>query len=363
VAAQHGRPPDGCVGAMPGEDPRASGESEGGQGPGGRCLYVLGIPRDSDERDLDRLFGVHGQVEAVSIPCEPITRENRGFAFITMSAADEAEAAIQALNQSEHNGRTLHVELSKRANPHDKTPGVYMGPQKRDHGMHGRQDDRGRYDDRHDDRHDYRREDDRRYEDRRPAFEDRRIAYDDRRPAYDDRRRDDRRYDERRGPYDDRRGGYDDRRYGYDDRRRYEGGYDDRRGCDPRRGYDDRMLEDRRRYDDRRDYGRYDDRGCDASGRRAPYGYDDRRAGYDDRRRDPYSPVYDRRGGGKAERGNFGGRPADAPRYEMSDDMRRGMRGGPCGGRPDQRFGGGNGAMRDRSRSPYARGGVSRGPW
>ena len=41
---------------------------------------------------------------------DPHSRESRGFAFVTMETAEEAEAAITALNATELNGKVMTVE-------------------------------------------------------------------------------------------------------------------------------------------------------------------------------------------------------------------------------------------------------------
>lgn len=41
---------------------------------------------------------------------DPHTRESRGFGFVTMETAEEAEAAIAGLNATEINGKTINVE-------------------------------------------------------------------------------------------------------------------------------------------------------------------------------------------------------------------------------------------------------------
>lgn len=41
---------------------------------------------------------------------DPHSRESRGFGFVTMESAEEAEAAITALNGTELNGKAIVVE-------------------------------------------------------------------------------------------------------------------------------------------------------------------------------------------------------------------------------------------------------------
>ena len=41
---------------------------------------------------------------------DPHTRDSRGFGFVTMETAEEADACIAALNGTEFMGRTLSIE-------------------------------------------------------------------------------------------------------------------------------------------------------------------------------------------------------------------------------------------------------------
>jgi transformer-2 protein len=50
------------------------------------------------------------QVKKASVMYDPHTRESRGFGFVTMESAEEAEAAITALNATELMGKAINVE-------------------------------------------------------------------------------------------------------------------------------------------------------------------------------------------------------------------------------------------------------------
>ena len=45
---------------------------------------------------------------------DPHTRESRGFGFVTMETAEEADAAIAALNATDLMGKVMNVEKVKR---------------------------------------------------------------------------------------------------------------------------------------------------------------------------------------------------------------------------------------------------------
>jgi len=61
---------------------------------------------------------------------DPHTRDSRGFAFVTMETAEEAEAAIAGLNATDLAGRTINVQKAKRGRARTPTPGAYHGPPK-----------------------------------------------------------------------------------------------------------------------------------------------------------------------------------------------------------------------------------------
>jgi RNA recognition motif len=53
---------------------------------------------------------IFAKVQKAAVMYDPHTRESRGFGFVTMETAEEAEAAIAGLNATEINGKTMNVE-------------------------------------------------------------------------------------------------------------------------------------------------------------------------------------------------------------------------------------------------------------
>ncbi|KAG6580608.1 RNA-binding protein CP29B, chloroplastic [Cucurbita argyrosperma subsp. argyrosperma] len=72
-------------------------------------LFVGNLPFSVDSAQLAGLFESAGQVEMVEVVYDKMTGRSRGFAFVTMSSADEAEAAAQQFNGYELEGRSLRV--------------------------------------------------------------------------------------------------------------------------------------------------------------------------------------------------------------------------------------------------------------
>lgn len=76
-------------------------------------VFVGNLSFKLSESDLEQLFSQSGQVVSVVIPTDAETGRKRGFAFVEMGSPAEAEAAIQALNGQEVQGRAIAVSLSR----------------------------------------------------------------------------------------------------------------------------------------------------------------------------------------------------------------------------------------------------------
>ena len=76
-------------------------------------IYVGNLSYDATEDDLSGLFGAHGQVESVTIIKDHYSGRSRGFGFVEMAEKSEGEAAIAALNGTEHRGRKLNVNEAR----------------------------------------------------------------------------------------------------------------------------------------------------------------------------------------------------------------------------------------------------------
>ena len=76
-------------------------------------LYVGNLSFSTTEETLQAEFGAHGQVEEVAVITDRDTGRPRGFAFVSMSNDNEARAAIEALNGTEIDGRTITVNEAR----------------------------------------------------------------------------------------------------------------------------------------------------------------------------------------------------------------------------------------------------------
>ena len=78
-----------------------------------RKLYVGNLPYQTDEKDLQELFGRFGSVDSVRVMRDMATGRARGFAFVEMATDAEAQAAAAKLNGSQFGGRTLAVNEAR----------------------------------------------------------------------------------------------------------------------------------------------------------------------------------------------------------------------------------------------------------
>jgi cold-inducible RNA-binding protein len=76
-------------------------------------LYVGNLPHSTSEAELRTLLEGHGAVDKVSIVTDRETGRSRGFAFVEMLDASEADKAIAALNGTELGGRTLTINEAR----------------------------------------------------------------------------------------------------------------------------------------------------------------------------------------------------------------------------------------------------------
>ena len=76
-------------------------------------LYVGNLPFSATEEELENLFSQSGAVTAANIVTDRDTGRSRGFAFVEMESSEAASAAIEALNGTDFNGRSLTVNEAK----------------------------------------------------------------------------------------------------------------------------------------------------------------------------------------------------------------------------------------------------------
>lgn len=73
-------------------------------------LFVGSLPFTVAEDALGQLFAQCGQVQSVNIIRDKYSGQSRGFGFVEMSTDEEAKIAIEKLNGSNMEGRTIVVK-------------------------------------------------------------------------------------------------------------------------------------------------------------------------------------------------------------------------------------------------------------
>lgn len=76
-------------------------------------LFVGNLPYKTREQDLHAYFSQIGNVTSVTIMVDRETGKSRGFAFVEFETAEEANRAVEQLNNKEFQGRALTVNLAR----------------------------------------------------------------------------------------------------------------------------------------------------------------------------------------------------------------------------------------------------------
>jgi len=76
-------------------------------------IFIAKLDFNTQEDSLKEAFEVFGDVSSVKIITDKFTGRSKGFGFIEMPDDDEANSAIDKLNESELDGRTIVVKKAK----------------------------------------------------------------------------------------------------------------------------------------------------------------------------------------------------------------------------------------------------------
>lgn len=87
-------------------------------------LYVGNLPHRTTEDELRNLFAQYGTVVSAQVIVDRDTGRSKGFGFVEMNSDSEAQAAIDALNGQEFDGRPLTVN---EARPREERTGGGSG--------------------------------------------------------------------------------------------------------------------------------------------------------------------------------------------------------------------------------------------
>ena len=98
-------------------------------------LFVGNLSFNTTENDLQDAFAAFGTVTETNLMMDRATGCPRGFGFITMGSAEEAQKAIEGMNGKSIDGRALTVNVAKPRE--ERAPGGGGGGGRREYGGSG----------------------------------------------------------------------------------------------------------------------------------------------------------------------------------------------------------------------------------
>ena len=90
-------------------------------------LYVGNLTYGVTDAMLQQMFAPYGSVQSAQVIMDRDTGRSKGFGFVEMGSDKEAQAAIQALNGKEVEGRALTVNEAKPREDRGGGRGGYGG--------------------------------------------------------------------------------------------------------------------------------------------------------------------------------------------------------------------------------------------
>ena len=91
-------------------------------------LYVGNLSYETSEASIRTAFEAHGEVASVNLITDRDSGRPKGFGFVEMGSADEAQTAKGALDGTQMDGRALKVDVAKEQVPRaPRSGGGYGG--------------------------------------------------------------------------------------------------------------------------------------------------------------------------------------------------------------------------------------------
>lgn len=76
-------------------------------------LYVGNLSYNTGDQELKDAFSAHGEVYSASVVIDRDSGQSRGFGFVEYSSSAQAEQAVEAMNGTMVDGRTLNVNIAR----------------------------------------------------------------------------------------------------------------------------------------------------------------------------------------------------------------------------------------------------------
>ena len=80
---------------------------------GSSKLFVGGLSYSTDEQKLQEVFAQYGEVTSAVVIRDKASGDSKGFGFVEMKNQSEAQAAMDALNGSNLDGRRIAVNEAR----------------------------------------------------------------------------------------------------------------------------------------------------------------------------------------------------------------------------------------------------------
>ena len=85
-------------------------------------LFVGNLPWSVTEPELTDLFSQYGELVSVKLITDRMSGRSKGIAFVEFATEEEANAAVEALNNYEMDGRALNVNVARPQMPREQRP-------------------------------------------------------------------------------------------------------------------------------------------------------------------------------------------------------------------------------------------------
>ena len=88
-------------------------------------IYISNLSYGINDADLNQLFSEYGEISSAKVITDRETGRSRGFGFVEMPNDEEAQKAIDELNQAEYDGKVISVSVAKPRENRNNNRGGY----------------------------------------------------------------------------------------------------------------------------------------------------------------------------------------------------------------------------------------------
>lgn len=108
-------------------------------------LFVAGLSYSTTSDQLEKHFSEIGQVNSAQVIMDKYTNQSKGFGFVEMSNENEAKLAMDKINGTVLDGRTLVVKEAKPREDNANRGGYHKNNGSSNYGRKDNRDSRKRY--------------------------------------------------------------------------------------------------------------------------------------------------------------------------------------------------------------------------